>query len=101
MSTLPSLSPKIKSRFLNVIGLFNGFIPLVAIQMQADKISDQVALVYTTVLNQMKLGMVDEEEEVAEAEQRRHSEARGTAERVAANGICTICQMIDSARLAM
>lgn len=68
----------ITSRFLNVISLFNGFIPLVAIQMQAYKLGEQVALVFTTVLSQMKLGLVDEEEEVAEAADRGYWEERGS-----------------------
>lgn len=53
----------ITSRFLNVISLFNGFIPLMAIQLNAIQVSDQVSLVSTTVLDQMTLGLVDEEEE--------------------------------------
>ena len=48
---------------MNVIGLFNGVIPLVAIQMQAFRIGDQVSLVFTTVLNEMRLGLEDEDEE--------------------------------------
>ncbi|MBI4188919.1 MAG: hypothetical protein HY525_00085 [Betaproteobacteria bacterium] len=52
----------ITSRFLNVIGLFNGVIPLVAIQMQAFRVGDQVSLVFTTVLNEMRLGLEDEDE---------------------------------------
>src|SRR6266498_6169587 len=44
----------ITSRFLNVIGLFNGFIPLVAIQMQAYRYGEQVSLIFTTVLDQMR-----------------------------------------------
>jgi len=46
----------ITSRFLNVIGLFNGMIPLVAIQMNVLKIGDHVGLVFTTVLDHMPLG---------------------------------------------
>lgn len=68
----------ITSRFLNVISLFNGFIPLVAIQMQALKLGDQVSLVFTTVLNEMRLGLVDEEEEVAEVADRAYWEKRGS-----------------------
>ena len=52
------VAEEITSRFLNVISLFNGFIPLVAIQMQALRIGDQVSLVFTTVLNEMRLGLV-------------------------------------------
>ena len=53
----------VTSRFLNVISLFNGYIPLVAIQMQALKFGEQVSLVFTTVLNEMRLGLVEEEKE--------------------------------------
>jgi len=68
----------ITARFLNVISLFNGFIPLVAIQMQALKIGDQVSLVFTTVLNEMRLGLVDEEEEIQEVTDRAYWEKRST-----------------------
>jgi hypothetical protein len=68
----------ITSRFLNVISLFNGFIPLVAIQMQAFKLGEQVSLIFTTVLNEMRLGLVDEEEEVAEVADRAYWEKRGS-----------------------
>lgn len=53
----------ITSRFLNVISLFNGFIPLVAIQMQAISFGEHVGLIFTKVLDQVKLGLVEEEEE--------------------------------------
>ena len=44
----------ITSRFLNVIGLFNGVIPLIAIQMQAFRVnSDQVTLVFTTLVDEL------------------------------------------------
>src|SRR2546425_13128637 len=41
----------ITSRFLSVIGLFHGAIPLIAIQMSALKLGDRVGLVFTTVLD--------------------------------------------------
>lgn len=53
----------ITGRFLNVINLFNGFIPLVAIQMKAFKFGDDIGLVFTKVLDEMPLGLVDEDEE--------------------------------------
>lgn len=47
----------ITSRFLNVIGLFNGAIPLIAIQMQAFRVnSDDVTLVFTTVVDELARG---------------------------------------------
>lgn len=55
------IAEDITSRFLNVISLFNGTIPLVDIQMSALKTGDQVGLVFTTVLDQVSLGLVDED----------------------------------------
>lgn len=72
----------ITSRFLNVISLFNGFIPLVAIQMNAVKVGDNISVVCSTVLDQMTLGLVDEEE-VQEVTDRAYWEKRGTKQTVA------------------
>lgn len=67
----------ITSRFLNVISLFNGFVPLVAIQMQAFKIGDNVSLIFTTVLSELRLGLVGDDE-AGEATDRSYWEKRGT-----------------------
>lgn len=48
--------------FLNVISLFNGFVPLIAIKMQGFKTADQISLVFTTVLSPVQLGLEDEDE---------------------------------------
>src|SRR5947199_149616 len=50
------IAEDITSRFLNVISLFNGSIPLVAIQMQALKVAAQLTLVFTTVVDQLTRG---------------------------------------------
>ncbi len=69
----------ITSRFLNIIGLFNGAIPLVAIQMQAFRVNaDEVALVFTTVVDELVRGAVDEDEEVQEVADRAYWESRGS-----------------------
>lgn len=57
------IAEDITSRFLNVINLFNGFIPVVAIQMNAFKFGDDLGLVFTKILDEMPLGLVDEDEE--------------------------------------
>ena len=67
----------ITSRFLNVVSLFNGSIPLVAIQMQALKVDERVALVFTHVIDELTRGVVEEDEE-AEATDRSYWEQRGT-----------------------
>lgn len=62
----------ITSRFLNIISLFNGMIPLVAIQMKCLKVDEKVGLVFTTVLDQMTLGLVDDDEETQEVTDRAY-----------------------------
>lgn len=57
----------ITSRFLNVISLFNGFIPLVAIQLRALQIGGVLTLSATKVLDQMTLGSADDEDEAEQA----------------------------------
>jgi hypothetical protein len=58
------IAEDITSRFLNVISLFNGFIPLIAIQMNAYKFGDEIGLVFTKVVDEMPLGLDDEDEDV-------------------------------------
>lgn len=68
----------ITSRFFNVIGLFNGHIPLVAIQMTAFKVGSDVSLVFTKVVDALNRGLVDEDEEVREVTDRNYWENRGS-----------------------
>ncbi|MCK0538479.1 hypothetical protein [Alcanivorax quisquiliarum] len=88
----------ITSRFLNVISLFNGMIPIVAIQMNALRLDGKVGLVFTTVLDQMTLGLVDDDEEVQETTDRAYWESRGSKKTVQmADKILEIAQRFDSA----
>jgi hypothetical protein len=73
----------ITSRFLNVISLFNGIIPLIAIQMNALATEDKVGLHFTMVMNLLKLGLVDEDEEIREVTDRSYWEKRGSKKTVA------------------
>lgn len=68
----------ITSRFLNVISLFNGFIPLVAIQLAAFSIKNTISLVATTVLDQTQLGLIEEDDEPQEVTDRSYWENRGS-----------------------
>jgi hypothetical protein len=68
----------ITSRFLNVISLFNGSIPLVAIQLSAFRMGDSVSLVCSKVLDEMRLGLVDDDEEVQAVTDRSFWEARAS-----------------------
>lgn len=76
------IAEDITSRFLNIIGLFNGFIPLIAIQMSAFKFGDDVALVFTKVLDEMPLGLLDEDEEIRAVTNRDYWLKRGTEKTV-------------------
>lgn len=56
------VAEEITGRFMNVIQLFNGSIPLIALQMQATKIGDDIQLSFVKVLDRISLGTDDEEE---------------------------------------
>lgn len=64
------IAEDITGRFLNVIGLFNGHIPIIALQLNAIKHENQIGLVFTKVLDEMNFGLVDGDEEVQEVTDR-------------------------------
>jgi len=76
------IAEDITNRFLNVINLFNGSIPLIAIKMEAYKNGNDYWLTFTTVLNEASLGLV-EEDEIKETTDRNYWEKRGTSQTVA------------------
>lgn len=76
------IAEDITTRFLNVIRLFNSSIPFIAIQMSALKFGEEVALVFTKVLDESPLGLVDEDEEVREITDREYWVKRGSPETV-------------------
>jgi len=76
------IAEDITTRFHNVISLFNGSIPLIAIQMSAYKFGDQVGLVFTTILDELSLGLVDDDEEIKEVTDRNYWLTRGTEKTV-------------------
>lgn len=57
----------ITSRFLNIVSLFNGALPIIAVQMQALQVGEHVTLVFTKVLDEMQRGYVDEDEDAISA----------------------------------
>lgn len=75
------IAEDITNRFLNVIGIFNGAIPLIAIKMEAFKNGNDYWLNFTTVLNEVSLGLV-EEDEIKEVTDRSYWEKRGTTKTV-------------------
>ncbi len=71
------VAEEITARFFNVISLFNGFIPLVAIQLNAIEVNDAITLVFTTVLDRTTLG-IEEDDDVDEPRDRAYWEAKGS-----------------------
>jgi len=57
------IAEEITSRFLNVMALFNGTIPFVAIQMRALRVDGKLSLVFTRVMDELRRGLVDEDED--------------------------------------
>ena len=70
------IAENITSRFLNVLGLFNGMIPLIAIQMTAIETDLGVGLSFTKVLDEMVLGLPDEDEAINEPTDRAYWETK-------------------------
>ncbi|MBR5566561.1 MAG: hypothetical protein IKW09_00450 [Alphaproteobacteria bacterium] len=52
----------ITGRFFNVISLFNGAIPLIALQIKAIKQGNDIALTFTKVIDRQTIGTEDEEQ---------------------------------------
>lgn len=74
------IAEDITSRFLNVISLFNGIIPFIAIQMKALRVHDGLSLFFTTVIDELHLGTDEDDEQ--EMVDRKYWESRGTKESV-------------------
>ena len=91
------IAEDITSRFLNVVSLFNGTIPLIAIQMQALKIEESVTLVFTTVMDELSRGYIDEDEDAAAAPtDRPYWEKRGSKATVGlADQLLTLLKELD------
>ncbi len=84
------IAEDVTSRFLNVLSLFNGSIPIIALQMKAFRVGDHVTLIFTKVMDEMVRGLVDEDEaaEAAPAD-RPYWESRS-----AKNTLCQVDQML-------
>src|SRR3954471_23941689 len=72
------VAEQITSRFLNVIQLFNGQIPLIALKMTAYKVEAGYALTFVKVIDERVLGLVDEDEPVAEPADRPSWETKAS-----------------------
>ena len=73
------IAEEITGRFMNVISLFNGTIPLIALQMSAVKRGEDIELIFTKVLDRVSLANEDEDE-IAEITDRSYWEKRSTSQ---------------------
>jgi hypothetical protein len=76
------VAEEITSRFFNVISLFNGYVPLIAIKLQAIVVNGKVGLIFTKVLDEMSLG-VDEDEPPQQSTDRASWEKNASPKTVA------------------
>jgi predicted transport protein len=72
----------ITSRFLNVIQLFNGCIPIIAIQMNAYEAENKLGLIFTKVIDELKFGFIEEDEEITDITDRNYWENKGSKKTV-------------------
>lgn len=87
----------ITSRFLNVVSLFNGSIPLIAMQMQLIKVGSQTTLVFSTVMNELKRGLVDGDEPQSVPADRAYWENGAGKETLAiCDDLLKLAQQVDS-----
>lgn len=92
------VAEEMTARFLNVISLFNGSIPLIAIKLAAYGVDGKVLLTFTTVLDELTRGPVDEDEEVALQTDRGYWEERAKRETVAmADRLLEVARTFDPA----
>ena len=89
------IAEDITNRFLNVIQLFNGHIPLIAIQMNAFKINEKtIALKFIKILDENKFIIEDDENDIPT--DRTYWESQGSKETMKiADNICEIVNEIE------
>jgi predicted transport protein len=91
------VAENITSRFLNIVSLFNGMIPLIAIQMTAVKVEGGLSLIFTKVIDELAYGLVDEDEDIHEVTDRDYWLKRGAKKTVQlADSILEIIKTFDS-----
>lgn len=82
------VAESINTRFLNVINLFNSAIPVIAIQLNALQVGDQLILDFTKVLDEVLLGMDDDDDSGGKSVDRAYWEARGSKKSMAVADEC-------------
>jgi hypothetical protein len=90
------IAEDVTSRFQNIVALFNGSIPLIAIQMQAYQVGNCFTLIFTTVMDELSRGLVEADEEATPTD-RAYWEAKASKHTVAiADQLLDIVKEFDS-----
>lgn len=91
------VAEEITSRFLNVIGLFNGMIPLIALKVTAYEFEGKYFVTFNKILDEVQFGFVDEDEEVKEVTDRNYWIEKGSNHTILiADEALGLIQEIDS-----
>lgn len=91
------VAENVTTRFLNVIALFNGFIPIIVLQLTAIETEQGIGLHFTKVVDALRLGLIDDDESGAEPTDRAYWEARATPKSVMlADEVLKICKAFDA-----
>lgn len=76
------VAENITSRFLNVIGLLNGTIPLIALQLTAIETKEGVGLIFTKIVDILEYGLEEDDEIVSGPKDRSYWEKKASPETV-------------------
>ncbi|MBK7880974.1 MAG: hypothetical protein WBP33_04630 [Saprospiraceae bacterium] len=89
------VAENITSRFLNIIGLFNSQIPIIAIQLNALEINDNVVLNFVKILDEVTVG--EDEDEIAVKKDRNYWDNKTNKESLRViDECCEILKEIDN-----
>jgi hypothetical protein len=90
------IAEDVTSRFLNVISLFNSAIPIIAIQVKALRLGDQLTLNFVKVLDLLVRGEDDEDDQGGGQTDRAYWEKKASKESIqTADGCIEILKAID------
>jgi len=76
------IAEDITSRFLNVIQLLNGNIPIIALQIEAYELDNEIGLAFTKIFDEINFGLIEEDEEPLVVVDRNYWVQKATPETV-------------------
>jgi len=86
----------VTGRFLNVLQLFNGQIPIIVLKMEAFKVDNDIALHFTRILDKVTYGF-HEDEEVSEPANRSYWEKRSCVGMLkVVDGLFSVVKSVDA-----